>query len=216
MPGDSLDGLEQVVAIADRFEAAWRQGLRPRIEDVLDAAPAALRAELLHDLLSIEPGRPFPEPAPGVPHLVLPFVIHNRLHGESYGVELAADAAVTDWWRLNAAYTYLDIRLRHDPDSADRFSDAAAGASPHNQLTARSLMNLPAHFELDTVVRYVDNLPTQQVGSYVDADVRVARRFGRSLELSVVGQNLAHDHHREFAGGTEVQRGVYGAFRWWW
>jgi len=168
------------------------------------------------DLLSIEPGRPFPEPAPGVPHLVLPFVIHNRLHGESYGVELAADAAVTDWWRLNAAYTYLDIRLRHDPDSADRFSDAAAGASPHNQLTARSLMNLPAHFELDTVVRYVDNLPTQQVGSYVDADVRVARRFGRSLELSVVGQNLAHDHHREFAGGTEVQRGVYGGFRYWW
>src|SRR5262245_8333270 len=54
MPGDSLDGLEPVVAIADRFEAAWRQGLRPRIEDVLDAAPEALRAELLHDLLSIE------------------------------------------------------------------------------------------------------------------------------------------------------------------
>ena len=52
-------------------------------------------------------------------------------------------------------------------------------------------------------MRYVDNLPTQQVGSYVDADVRVARRFGRSLELSVVGQNLAQDHHREFAGGTD-------------
>ena len=168
------------------------------------------------DLLSIEPRRPFAESTPGVPHLVLPFVIQNRLHGESYGVELAADAAVTDWWRLNAAYTYLDIRLRHDPDGVDRLSEAAAGASPHNQVTARSLMNLPAHFELDVIVRYVDNLPTQPVASYVDADVRVSRRFGRSLELSVVGQNLAHDHHREFAGGTEVQRGVYGAFRWWW
>ena len=54
MSGDTLDGLEQVVEIADRFEAAWRQGLRPRIEDVLDAAPEAVRGELLHDLLSIE------------------------------------------------------------------------------------------------------------------------------------------------------------------
>ena len=54
MPGNSLDGLEQVVEIADRFEAAWRQGLRPRIEDFLEAAPEGLRAEVLHDLLSIE------------------------------------------------------------------------------------------------------------------------------------------------------------------
>ena len=38
MSGDSLDGLEQIVEIADRFESAWRQGLRPRIEDFLDAA----------------------------------------------------------------------------------------------------------------------------------------------------------------------------------
>jgi serine/threonine protein kinase len=54
MSGNSLDGLEQVVEIADRFEAAWRQGLRPQIEEFLAAAPAAVRAELAHDLLGIE------------------------------------------------------------------------------------------------------------------------------------------------------------------
>ncbi|HZW30137.1 MAG TPA: serine/threonine-protein kinase, partial [Isosphaeraceae bacterium] len=54
MRSNSPSGLEQVVEIAERFEAAWREGLRPRIEEFLDSAPAALRAELLHDLLSIE------------------------------------------------------------------------------------------------------------------------------------------------------------------
>jgi iron complex outermembrane receptor protein len=71
-------------------------------------------------------------------------------------------------------------------------------------------------FQLDGVLRYVDSLPAQGVGSYVEADVRVARRITDAVELSVVGQNLIEGHHREFAGGTEVQRGVYGQVRWWW
>ena len=30
------------------------------------------------------------------------------------------------------------------------------------------------------------------------------------LDGSIVGHNLHQAHHREFTGGTEVQRGVYG------
>jgi iron complex outermembrane recepter protein len=168
------------------------------------------------DLLSVEPGSVFTETRPGVPHFVLPFTFANGLHGESHGVEVAADTALTDWWRLNAAYSYVDVRLRADPDSLDTTQAAAAGNSPHSMVTLRSLMNLPGRFQLDLVGRYVDNLPALRIGSYVELDVRVARRFGRSVELAVVGQNLLHDHHREFAGGTEVERGAYGMIRWWW
>src|SRR5262249_20996390 len=42
------------IEIADRFESAWRQGLRPRIEDFLDAGALSRRDELLHELLGIE------------------------------------------------------------------------------------------------------------------------------------------------------------------
>jgi iron complex outermembrane receptor protein len=168
------------------------------------------------DLLSAEPGTPFTEAQPPPPHVVLPFTFGNGLHGESYGAELAADAAVTDWWRVNAAYSYLQLKLRPDASSRDISSAGLEGSSPHNLATLRSMMNLPARFELDTVLRYVDNLPGQGVGSYIDVDVRVARRVVDSVELSVVGHNLVHDHHREFAGGTEVERGVYGQVRWWW
>src|SRR6266550_1714898 len=56
MSGDSLDGLEQVVEIADRFESAWRQGLRPRIEDFLDAAPRSEEGSSLGSTMPAVPG----------------------------------------------------------------------------------------------------------------------------------------------------------------
>jgi len=68
----------------------------------------------------------------------------------------------------------------------------------------------------DGVLRYVDTLPAQHVGSYVTLDLRLAKQVTKSLELSVVGLNLAQDHHREFGGGTEVQRSIYGQVRWRW
>ncbi len=54
MTPDSLGALDRIVQIADRFESAWRLGLRPRIEAFLDDAPPALRADLLPSLLGIE------------------------------------------------------------------------------------------------------------------------------------------------------------------
>jgi iron complex outermembrane receptor protein len=142
-------------------------------------------------------------------------VLENGLHGETYGAELAADAAVAAWWRLNAAYSYLVIDLERDAGSRDTIAlRSIEGASPHHQAVLRSLMTL-GQFQLDGVLRYVDVLPGQRVDSYVDVDVRVARRLG-AAEVSVVGHDLVEGHHREFAGGTEVQRGVYGQVRWWW
>jgi iron complex outermembrane receptor protein len=168
------------------------------------------------DLLSVEPQAPVTITRRGRTRTLLPVVFDNGLHGESYGVEIAADAAVTDWWRLNAAYSYLNINLRRDPDSADLTTEASEGNSPHNATTLRSLMNLPWRLQLDVVGRYVDNLAALRIGSYVELDVRVARRIGRWLEVSVVGQNLVHDTHREFTGDTLVERGAYGMVRWWW
>jgi iron complex outermembrane receptor protein len=168
------------------------------------------------DLLSGEFGEPFLEARPPPPHLVVPVRFENGLHGDTYGAEVAADAALTNWWRLNAAYSYLVIDLHPDASSTDRTTGPSTeGASPHHQVVLRSLMNL-GRFQVDGVVRYVDSLPAQGIGSYVDADLRVARRITDAVELAVVGQNLVEGHHREFAGGTEVQRGVYGQVRWWW
>jgi iron complex outermembrane receptor protein len=58
------------------------------------------------------------------------------------------------------------------------------------------------------------------VPSYFELDVRLAWRATKRLELSIVGQNLLHDHHPEYGFPSptreEIQRSVYGkvSFRW--
>ncbi len=72
---------ERVDEICDRFEADWRAGRRPRIEDHLDAAPDSGRPDLFRELLATElelrradGGRPSPRDYltrfPGHPTLI--------------------------------------------------------------------------------------------------------------------------------------------------
>jgi iron complex outermembrane receptor protein len=75
---------------------------------------------------------------------------------------------------------------------------------------------LPANLEFDTTLRYVDELPNQNVRRYVALDVRLGWRPTKNLELSVVGQNLLDNQHPEFSSPlrTEIQRGIYGKLIW--
>ena len=50
----SLAEFEHVVELCDRYEAAWREGRRPRIEDYLTEALESERALLLRELLALE------------------------------------------------------------------------------------------------------------------------------------------------------------------
>jgi len=165
-------------------------------------------------LLSIEgPGPPQLSP-PGV---VIPFVLANNLHGETYGVELWANYQIADWWRWQAGYTYLHMHLRTKPGSADMTSVAAAeGSSPQHRFLLRSWLDLPANLELDTTLRYVDALSNQRVGAYITLDVRLGWKPIKNLELAVVGQNLLDNRHLEFSSTlrTEIQRGIYGKVTW--
>jgi iron complex outermembrane receptor protein len=173
-----------------------------------------------NNLRSLEPRTPFLETSPFPPHLVVPFVAANKLHGETYGAELAANWQLTEWWRLRALYSYLHIQLHKEQGSRDTISQAAAGNSPQNQFSLRSAMDLPWHLGPDLTLRYVDHLPNLHVGSYATLDVRLGWRPTQSLELAIVGQNLLEKHHSEFLPSfintqpTEVQHSVYGKITW--
>ena len=57
MTGDdslSLTELEGIVRACDRFEAAWRQGRGPRIEELLAGSPPHQRGALLRELVALE------------------------------------------------------------------------------------------------------------------------------------------------------------------
>jgi hypothetical protein len=81
-------------------------------------------------------------------------------------------------------------------------------------------MDLPGRIELDLGVRYVDELPSLGIRSYIVMDARLAWHATASLELSVVGQSLFERDHPEFASSfigtplSEVEQGVYGKITW--
>ncbi len=168
------------------------------------------------NLLSLSPGAPFTESEPPPPHTVFPLFIANNLHGSSHGFEVAADLVLTEWWRLNISYSYLSLNLGFDPGVMDVTALAEDGSSPGNMVSSLSKIDLPWEIQLDTFFRYVDSLPAQRIAAYATFDVRLAKRLGKHLELSAVGQNLGDARHHEFGNGTALERSAYGQVRMWW
>ena len=151
------------------------------------------------------------------PTNAFPFVIANGQRGESYGAELTADYRVTDWWRLRAGYSELQIHIRPKPGSTDTSHGSTESNDPNHQLFLRSSLDLPGHFALDGGFRYVTHIANQNVPAYAELDMRLAWMPMHNLEISVVGQNLLHDRHAEFgalASRQEIERSVYGKVSW--
>jgi iron complex outermembrane receptor protein len=166
------------------------------------------------DLFSIEPQPPFTENDPAPSHTVYPYFFENGLRGESYGVELAPSIQITRWWRIQVLYSYLHERLHPQEGSSDTTSTSASGGNPSHQASLRSSFNLPRHFEVDGGVRYVDNLRSQNVGSYTVADARIGWHGVKNMAFEVIGQNFLMTHHPEFSPGNEVERSISGKVTW--
>jgi serine/threonine-protein kinase len=54
MSDPTAAALEQINAIAERFEDAWESGERPRIASYLDGEPGSIQAELVRHLLRVD------------------------------------------------------------------------------------------------------------------------------------------------------------------
>ncbi len=205
------------------------------VPETLQAFEVGYRGELSHsvlldvaafvndyeDLLSIESGTPFAEASPAPAHTVVPLFLRNKMAGRTYGVEIAPEWRALDWWHIGAAYSYLRIDLTPDPDSLDAGTEASAeGSSPRHQAYLRSSMNLPLGVELDSFLRYTDELASQGVDSYFELDTAVHWPARPGLRLSLVGRNLLHRRHLEFGGGSPVrtlaERAIFlkAAVRW--
>ena len=141
------------------------------------------------------------------------FYPENRMKGYTYGFEMIADWKAADWWRLNFIYSYLETQMCLTDDSTDIKSEPKIeGDSPRYQFSARSTMNITKKLELDLWLRYVDNLPARHIPSYTTLDTRLSWRPVKTLELSLIGQDLL-DSHPEFSA-HEVERSAYFKVTW--
>ena len=164
---------------------------------------------------------------------VVPIRQGNNMEGETYGVEVSATWQVSDWWRLQGSYSFLQMQLHAKTGGQNPGQKAALNgqdysiehSSPQNQAYVRSSFDLPGHVELDLIGRYVDSLAgfTPGIKGYIACDARLAWKPRENLEFAIVGQNLLDAHHPE--NGTnplvktplvEIRRGVYAevTLRW--
>ncbi|HEY3486807.1 MAG TPA: hypothetical protein VGL10_01970, partial [Gammaproteobacteria bacterium] len=141
----------------------------------------------------------------------------NKSSGDTYGLEIAATYAPDNNWKLTTGYSFLQMDLSLDEDSFDQAVglatlDRVEGSNPEHQAFVRAGIILSSRYELDMTLRFVDELPAQDVSDYTVADVRFAGHINENTEWAIVGQNLFKDHHLEQGGNqsvTEVESGVY-------
>jgi iron complex outermembrane recepter protein len=155
---------------------------------------------------------------------ILPFYFQNDLEGHTYGVESSGNYSVTDAWTLHAGYTWLREHLRVKPGGFDLNDALNETADPKGQFSLRSSLNLPWRMEVDSDVRWVDTLVTNNgsvagtVPSYFELNTRLAWHASKGAEFSIVGQNLLHDHHAEYGfpgpPRVEIERSVYAKLDW--
>ena len=185
------------------YELGYRIGVTPRLSLSLSTF-----LNEYDDVRSVEP----------IAGTTNQFIVLNGLRAETYGAELSATWQMLDWWRLRGGYTYFHKVIFFD-GSQDLNRGTAEGNDPHHQFLAQSTMDLPANFEFDSVLHYVDNLDQlgPNVPGYVSLDLRLAWHPSPNWELAIVGQNLLDNQHPEFgpaSGGREIPRSFYGKVTW--
>jgi iron complex outermembrane receptor protein len=173
------------------------------------------------DVASGESGAPFLEFSPSPPHLVIPINGSNFVHGEGHGAEMALNWKPFSRWTLSPGYSYLQLHMHHrNLTSADPLGSVVTieGSSPREQAQLRSHLELARRLAWDASVYFVGRLPASQVPSYTRLDTGLTWNFAKRLSLSVVGQNLLHDHHLEANGPAQiiasslVKRSAYAKF----
>jgi iron complex outermembrane recepter protein len=190
---------EEIVA----YEAGYRALPHPRLS--FDVAMFANRYD---DLRSLEQPLTSGDPV----------ILGNMLNAVTSGIEVAVTAQVLSRVRVHGSYAFLHKDLSLDPGSRDVSGGTSEGNDPTHRFTMRTQVDLPRALELDGILRSISARPSPAVPEYTELDLRFGWNVRPTLELSIVGQNLLHDQHREFgaAGPSRVlvQRGVYARSIW--
>lgn len=136
----------------------------------------------------------------------LTFQIQNGTRGVSQGVEFAARTQIGDKWTLRGGYTYFHKELENKPGHVYDFSDL--GHDAKDRFLIHSSLDLPAGLQFDFSFRYIGALPTLDIPDYSTFDARLAW-VGNWLEVSVIGQNLWEERHREYL--ATLPRNIYAS-----
>jgi iron complex outermembrane receptor protein len=151
-------------------------------------------------------------PPPLAVLISLPFA--NGIMGSTNGGEFSPEWKASRWIEVKASYSYVTMNLEDKPTrTKTSYVSSYEGSSPHNEVTAQLLFNLPRGFEFDPTYRYVGALPALSVHAYQTADARLGWHFTKRFDLSITGQNLFQPRHAE-SGSVLIKRSAYAQITW--
>lgn len=219
--GDLPSGVYQRIQGNELFQAedltAYEIGYRGQ-PDPKYSYDIAMFYNMYDNLSALRQGAPYQDPDYPM-NFIVPLDVVNAASARTYGVELATQYALTDYWRLSGSYTYLRIDGESAPGTMPGLWSEFTN-SPRNEANLMSSWDLGRRWQLDAILRYVDRLPASftesSVPSYTTADLRLAWQPNKRLELAVIGRNLLQNEHLEFRQKihtcvyTEVTRSVFG------
>ena len=199
---------------------AYEVGSRTTLLTRLSVDFAAFYGDYTHQG-TFEPAPPVFETTPPPPHLFIPSTFENLMHGESHGLEVAANWKVSDRWTLSPGYAFEQIHMHLDPSSQDTTSvSAAEGSSPVNSVQIRSHFIFFHNLAWDSSAYFVGRLDDPRIPSYTRVDSGLTWHYREGLSISLFGQNLASDHRLEFIDttgsnrSTLIKRSGYAKFTW--
>jgi len=185
---------------ATSFEAGYRMREQGFHLDV------ALFYVVNRNLRDIEAGLPTCQPGGGSPlldptclftstHVEVPLVLNNGGSQDTMGAELWVSKQLSERWRLQGGYTYFrSANIEETLTDSLEFPED----SPDHQAWLRSSTDVSENFELDVMLRWVDELENQMVDAYSAVDIRAAWTPIPGLSIAAVGRNLFADDHLEF------------------
>ena len=148
-------------------------------------------------------------------------VFANNIDAEGFGGELSVGWEPFDWLKLNAFYGYLQVDARKDPSSTDATSvNTLENGTGQQSVGLRLGLEPISTLTVDSFLRFVDNLPAQNIPHYIELNLRLGWAVTPFLELSLVGENLLDASHPETGASaatrSEIPRSVFGEFSWRW
>jgi iron complex outermembrane receptor protein len=148
----------------------------------------------------------------GGAYYLLPIIGNNLNSGYSTGIELAATAEMMDNWKLEGAYSYLNLKFDRQFITGFSFSET----QPRHQFNVRSTYLLPHNIEMNNALYFVDNLYGVGVRNYFRFDTMLSYEILKGVNVSLVGQNLLDDRHQEFSpflyqSSAEIGRSVFAS-----
>jgi hypothetical protein len=144
-----------------------------------------------------------------------PLIRANNSFGRAVGAEVTVFWTVNDALQLSGNYTRLHMQLHAKAVSNDEDATSFEDSNARNLVYLRAYANLPQKVDFAAELRYVGEIPGEEISAYVDGNIHASRVVRAGVRLNVTLDNVLRRRHAEWDGGGLVQsRALRAGLNW--